>query len=61
MNAGQGGGYGQGQQEYAGNYEANEGGVEYSDDRAGGDGAYLDAVLDLQIDEPLDDEFQVSA
>lgn len=33
--------------------------MEYSSEQAGGDGAYLDEVLDLQIDEPLDDEFQV--
>ncbi|XP_041923235.1 RNA-binding protein 33 isoform X2 [Alosa sapidissima] len=58
-NAGEGVGYGEGEQGYAGDYEGNEGGMDYSSEQAGGDGAYLDEVLDLQIDEPLDDEFQV--
>lgn len=40
--------------------EIPDGQMEYSGEQAEGDGIYQDEVLDIQINEPLDDEFQVS-
>ncbi|XP_064805089.1 RNA-binding protein 33-like isoform X1 [Oncorhynchus masou masou] len=39
--------------------EMPDGQMEYSGEQAEGDGIYQDEVLDIQINEPLDDEFQV--
>ena len=57
----------EGEEEYAerysqdGNTEMSEHQMDYSGELADGDDGYQDEVLDIQINEPIDSEFQVSA
>ena len=57
----------EGEEEYTEEYsqedttEMTEDQVDYSGERAEGDYGYQDEVLDIQISEPIDGEFQVSS